>query len=499
MYTSPKSTIVILGEGVNSATFIGREYELGRLGDLLSKKVASVAVVRGRRRIGKSRLIVEFARKMTFYQFSGLAPDKDITAQHQRDEFIIQLSEQTGLPEVKVDDWSKVFLLLADKVKSGRVILLFDEITWMAQGDSAFLSKLKNAWDLHFSKNRKLILILCGSVSAWIEKNIINSTGFIGRISLDLILHELPLFYCNRLLEVLGFHRSAREKIIAVSLTGCIPWYLEQMNPKFSAEDNIKKLCFEPNALMLNEFNRVFHDLFGKRGEIYKRIVKLLVTHTLDYSALADKLNYPRGSALTDYLDELECAGYIKKESAWSLKTGRISKLRKYRLSDNYLRFYFKYILPKTDAINNGQYLKISIDHLPGWKTVLGLQFENLVLNNRDLVIKALGINPEDIIRDGPYFQRPTARQQGCQIDYLIQTKLNTLFACEIKFSNKIIANEIINQMKAKIVKLALPRSFAVLPVLIHFDGNSDGLITQEYFYQCIDFSEFFLEQGSVF
>jgi hypothetical protein len=47
-----------------------------------------------------------------------------------------------------------------------------------------FLGKLKNAWDLEFKKNPKLILVLCGSVSTWIEQNIIKNTGFFGRISL---------------------------------------------------------------------------------------------------------------------------------------------------------------------------------------------------------------------------------------------------------------------------------------------------------------------------
>ena len=132
--------------------FIGREYELERLNDLLHKKTASLVVINGRRRIGKSRLIEEFARDKPFFYFSGLAPDKHITAQDQRNEFSIQLSNQTTLPVVQLDDWSKLFQLLAEKVVSGRIILVFDEITWMAHDDPTFLSKLKNAWDIHLRK-----------------------------------------------------------------------------------------------------------------------------------------------------------------------------------------------------------------------------------------------------------------------------------------------------------------------------------------------------------
>ena len=124
----------------------------------------------------KSRLATEFAQGSAFHSFAGLAPEPGMTAQDQRNEFTLRLSHQTALPDVKLDDWSKIFMLLADKVKKGRVVLLFDEITWMAHGDPAFLSKLKNSWDLHFSQNPQLILILCGSVSAWIEKNIMQRT-----------------------------------------------------------------------------------------------------------------------------------------------------------------------------------------------------------------------------------------------------------------------------------------------------------------------------------
>ncbi len=476
--------------------FIGREEELNKLKTLLNKKTANLVVIRGRRRIGKSRLIKEFAQSThqssQFFQFSGLPPETGMTAQDQRNEFALQLSHQTGLPEVQLKDWTQLFMLLADKVKTGRVIILLDEITWMAHDDPTFLSKLKNAWDLYFSQNAKLILVLCGSVSAWIEKKIMHRTGFIGRISMSMVLRELSLFHSNQLLEALGFRHSAYEKMVYLSLTGCIPWYLEQINPKTSAENNIRSLCFEPDALMLQEFDRVFNDLFGRREEIYQKIVQTLVQKTMDYSTLSETIHYPRGSALSDYLGELESAGYIRKYATWLLSTGKISKLSQYRLSDNYLRFYFKYILPKMNEINKGRYTQISIDNLPGWKSMLGLQFENLVLNNRDLVIKALTINPEEILADDPYFQRPTLQQKGCQIDYLIQTRTKTLYVCEIKFSSQTLSSDIISSMKEKIAAISLPRGFAVLPVLIHFSELEENEAMQAYFYKIIHFGEFF-------
>ena len=185
-------------------SFVGRKIELEKLKGFFQKKTASLIVIRGRRRIGKSRLVEEFAKNFTFYSFAGLAPTPKTTAQSQRNEFSQQLSKQAKMPEMQVDDWSKLFYLLWEKVKTNRVILLFDEISWMGEKDPDFLGKLKNAWDLMFKKNPQLILILCGSASSWIEENILNNTGFLGRISYTLTLGELPLKECNHFGFVLG-------------------------------------------------------------------------------------------------------------------------------------------------------------------------------------------------------------------------------------------------------------------------------------------------------
>ena len=95
----------------NEELFIGRDRELAQLKAFYTKRSASIVVVKGRRSVGKSRLIAEFAKGKSFYDFIGLPPTEKTTAQSQRDEFARQLSRNTGLPEVQVDDWSKLFLL----------------------------------------------------------------------------------------------------------------------------------------------------------------------------------------------------------------------------------------------------------------------------------------------------------------------------------------------------------------------------------------------------
>lgn len=469
--------------------FVGRKEELERLSSLSKKKSSSLVVVRGRRRIGKSRLIEEFAKDKRFLTFAGIPPTSEINSQSQRDVFAEQLGRQIGLSGIVAQDWSTLFSLLARETSQGTVVILLDEISWMGSKDPSFLGKLKNAWDLEFKKNSQLILILCGSVSTWIEENIISSAAFFGRISLLLKLEELPLFSCHELLRVGGFRGSTYEVFKILGVTGGIPWYLEQIQPGLNADDNIRDLCFRREGILFNEFDNIFHDLFEKRSLIYQPIVETLANGPLEFNSICKVLNFSKSGTMSIYLDDLIESGFITRDYTWWVKTGKSSKLSHYRLSDNYLRFYLKYIAPNRDRILRNGFEEGFISSLPGWNSVMGLQFENLVLKNRRKIWDKLGIKPGDIIADNPYFQKQTSTKRGCQVDYLIQTRFNTLFACEIKFSINPVKSEILRENKDKLACITLPKRYSCWPVLIHVNGVSDSVQDSEYFSEIIDFS----------
>ena len=472
-------------------TFVGRNEALDKLKRLLRKKSASLAVIRGRRRIGKSRLVEEFARDLPFYSFTGLAPTEQTSADGQRKEFARQLQDKLDLPGIRSDDWGDLLTLLAKQTAKGRVIILLDEISWMGSLDPTFLGKLNIIWDEYFSKNPQLILILCGSVFSWIEKNIISSTSFFGRITQKVYLEELSLQECNQLLVAQGFKGSMVEKLMLLALTGGVPWYIELANPSLSAIENIKRLCFEKDGVLFDEFRQIFHDLFGKRSEIYKRIVRALSFGPAQYKDIVSALNYSSDGPLSEYLDELILSGYVEKDFTWSFKTGRESNLFQYRLSDNYLRFYLKYIEPNTQLVLKKRFSKVSLTSLPGWDAMMGFQFENLVLHNRSLILDRLKIEPTDITYDNPFFQRKTAKQPGCQIDYMIQTRFKTLYLCEIKFSSRPVTSHAIDEIKEKMKRLKCPKGFSIIPVLIHVNGFCPTIQEQDFFFDHIDYADF--------
>ena len=468
--------------------FVGRKEELERLSSLLKKKSASLAVVRGRRRIGKSRLIEEFAKGKRFFSFAGIPPEANVSEQAQRDVFAEQLGRQINLSGIAMQDWSSLFSLLFRHANSGPAIILLDEISWMGSKDPTFLGKLKNAWDLEFKKNPKLILILCGSVSTWIEENIISSTAFFGRISLFLKLEELPLHSCSELLRSRGFRGSPYEVFKILGVTGGIPWYLEQIQAGLNADDNIRNLCFRKDGMLFNEFDKIFHDLFERRSSIYRPIVEVLAGGSMDFGGICKALKISKSGTLSNYLDNLIESGFITRDYTF-LVGGKTSKLSKYRLSDNYLRFYLKHVAPNRDRIERGSFENLAIPSIAGWNAIMGLQFENLVLKNRKIIWEKLGIKSADITADNPYFQKKTSIKKGCQIDYLIQTRFNTLFACEIKFSVNPLKSDILREVKDKLDCLILPKRFSSWPVLIHVNGVNDSVQDSGYFSEIIDFS----------
>lgn len=467
--------------------FLGRKDELSRLSRLKRLKKASLVIIKGRRRVGKSTLVREFAQKKRFISLSGLPPAPGMTQQKQRDEFGDQLCVQLGLPRASFLTWSDAFRFLSAQIGNEEVVVLFDEISWMGGLDSSFLGSLKTWWDQEASLKPGLILILCGSISTWIEKNILCSTGFVGRISLVIHLKPLSIQESVSFLKKKGFSGSIYEMLKILSVTGGIPWYLDLIDPKVSADQNIYELCFEPASQLINEFQTIFHDLFERKGELYRKILQVLVDGMKTQQQIRELLKLEEGGTLSDHLKNIVAAGFISEHYQWSFKKGSTAKQKLYRLSDCFLRFQLKYVEPYRELIEQGSYRKAASGKLPGWDSIMGFQLESLLLMNREFLFSALGLDPSNIICDNPFIQTPTSRRKGCQIDYLIQTRLNSLILCEFKFSKNELSSSILKELKEKYETLSIPRGFGKAMALFHIGGVSPKIEESSLLYRVID------------
>ncbi|MBS0656282.1 MAG: AAA family ATPase [Verrucomicrobia bacterium] len=463
--------------------FIGRKKELEKLLQFKKKRTASLIVIHGRRRIGKSRLIEELAREFPkAYIFSGLPPEVHVNEEIQRKEFITQMQQQ-GIPRLGQDSWSDLFLDVANHSHKGPVLIALDEITWMGSADPAFLGKLKTAWDLHYKTNPQLMLVISGSNSMWIEENILNSTGFVGRISYRLKLDELPLSDCKKFFPP---EISAYEIFKVLSVIGGIPRYLEEIQPGLTAERNICDLCFDAGGLLFNEFTQLFSSLFSRRAGVYAALLDAMKEGAKSLKELSSTLGRQPGGDLVKYLKELQEAGFIQRYRQWKLADPNKGELYRYRISDNYTRFYLKFIAPRKAQIE-----QTGRAELPsGWLSMMGIQFESLVVNHHTELEQILKIPLNEIISSGPYFQTKTKLREGCQIDYLIQTRFDVLYVCEIRFSKKELGSDVVCEMQEKIARLARPSGMSIRPVLVHVNGVTDELLEKEYFAHIVNFSD---------
>ena len=318
-------------------------------------------------------------------------------------------------------------------------------------------------------------------------KNILKSTAFFGRINLSLTLEPLSIPESAEFLRKMGMKLSHYDTYKLLSIVGGIPWYLEQFNPQITANEKVKQLAFENNGLLVLEFDRIFHDLFNSKGTTYKKILDALKDGAKTLAEVREMIGFSHSGTLSQMMENLMIAGFVSKQSLWSFKTTKPLKQSLYRITDPYMRFYLKMIEPNLYKISMGGFQDMSLNELAGFEAHLGLQLEYLLIQNRSLILKAMGISSADIVADGPYRQSKTTTQAGCQIDYLVQTTTKNLFIAEFKFKKREVGNDIIHEMEDKTSALKVPRGFATVPVLFHLSGVSEPVATSSYFYRIVD------------
>jgi AAA+ ATPase superfamily predicted ATPase len=466
--------------------FFGRENELSKLLIEKNKGIASLSTVRGRRRIGKSRLIKEFSKSFDlFFEFQGLGPEEGGTNQTQLDYFKKLLSQQTNKREFLVKDWADALYDLSLEIpKNKTCLILLDEISWMGRHDKEFPAKLKSAWDRHFSSHKKLVMVLCGSVSSWIEKNILENADFLGRVSLDLQIEELLIPFCNKFFNG---KTGSYEKALTLSVTGGIPKYLEEISATQTIEQNIVRLCFTKSGFLYNEFKKIFSDIFGVRSKTYEKLIRICIEKKLSPSELAEAYGQTLNSDLSNAIHILEISGFLSRDYLFKTN-GEISNKSVLRLKDNYLRFYLKHIEPLQRKIEKGGVQITSIRDIKGIDAILGLQFENLMLANRSLIHRLIGIENNQIISSSPYIQKKDSTHKvGCQIDLLINTSIGVLFVCEFKFKKR-IGMEVAKEVEEKIKALKTPKRVSVRSVLVYEGELSHPEKMSDYFFKVIPF-----------
>ena len=386
--------------------------------------------------------------------------------------FADKLGAATNREIGPVANWRQAFGCLNEVIDDTEwTVVLLDEISWMGKYDPDFPGQLKSAWDSKLKKHDRLIVVVCGSVSAWISKNILKSAGFAGRFSRDIVLKELPISLCRQFWGVAADRIAAREILDVLSVTGGVPRYLEEIDPTLSADENIRRLCFRRDGTLFNDFEAIFNQVFGDECEVKRSVLEVLSEGPKTCSEIAKALGVRRGGSISESLNVLAESGFVAKDEGYNPETGKLARQGRYRICDNYTRFYLRYIKPHEIEILADRYSVTSLELLPEWNTWLGYQFENLVINNANELFDQLHLGGIPILSAAPYSKRGKkladgSHEPGLQIDLLVQTR-RSVCVVEVKRKNE-IDESVEKEVAEKLRRLPVPDGVSKRTALVY-------------------------------
>lgn len=460
--------------------FIGREFERQRIAQIDSMKRASILVVYGRRRVGKTELIEQVFRNRNLLKFEGLESGGQA---RQIQAFLDQLVQYVGDPlisKLSLANWSDAFQVLAKHTKEGRWTIFLDELQWMASYRKQLISELKFVWDNYFKQNPQLILVLCGSSPSFMVNRVIKSQALYNRSEFEIPLQELSIKETGSFLS--SQKRSLREVMDAYLNVGGIPEYLSYLNQESSVFLGLCKNSFTRGGFFSSEYERIFTSSLASNPD-YKKIIALLSQKRFaTREEIAKHLKTKSGGGLSDLLSNLETCGFIIKYSPFNL--AEQSHLTRFAVIDQYLQFYFKFIHPIHNRIQNGDFDKNpthAVNQLV-YQKWLGFSFERLCRKWHRLIAKQLGFEAVEY-KIGTYFNSATNKKSpGFQIDLVFDRKDNVSTICEIKYLTGKVSKKVIREFEEKLQSFPNPKKKTIQKVLITTEGEDPSLEREHYF-----------------
>lgn len=468
---------------------IGREQELEELNKDYDHPKSSLIVIYGRRRIGKSSLVQHYATEKPFLSFEAIEGE---TTPKQIEHFISQLLHQVDdefLPQITFTTWDQVFRYLTVKLKERKKndrkqVLFFDEFQWMAANQSSLVSLLKYFWDNEWKK-LKVQLILCGSIASFMINKVIKSKALYGRIDVEKVITELRPF---ELRQFLNKDRTLHEVLKYILIMGGVPKYFELIGRRESFEKNIQRMAFSGSGYLFNDYEKIFYGQF-REYKTYEKIIHFISEKPQALEAISRHLKMKSSGGIKRYLQNLEAARFIRSyKPIQKTKTSVV----KYKIFDEYLIFYFRFIQPhrkeiEGDIKNNVFLKKVK----PTWSPWLGIAFENFCLKYNTVICEALGVR-DLVVEVGPYFERKSP--EGFQIDLLIKRTDHTWTLCECKYYDKLVGVEAIKEFQKKMSLVDIPRGISVEKVLITVNGADSSVRKLEYFDRILSIEDLFIK-----
>jgi len=322
--------------------FVNRERELAFLNSLIARQhpgPAQLVLMYGRRRIGKTVLLLTWAQRSGL-PFIYWAAEKDPAALQRRKLYarILGISMQQAPIFATWDEfWDAAAAVLQGQPR----ILILDELPYAAEADPAMLSALQHAWDHHLKKS-DLVMVLCGSHVRTMETLITHQSPLFGRMTGQWLLEPLEFSALSLFFPTW----SLEERIALYGIVGGVPAYLEWLDPQRSLVENVWNVILAPGSMFVAEPQFLLYDEV-RDPQTYLAILKAIGrgNHTLKDISNASLVGKTHLSA---YLATLQSLRLVERRLPATISPARRRKSRqgRYHFTDPYFRFYFRFIDP---------------------------------------------------------------------------------------------------------------------------------------------------------
>lgn len=421
--------------------FLGREKEILDLEKEYARDGGFV-VIYGRRRIGKTTLIKQFIKSKTAFYFLAT---KEVESQSMK-RFAGVIARTTGnsvMQKAAFSDWLDLFQAVADYKPNEKKVLVIDEFPYLVKVNDSFPSILQNAWD-EILKDSNVMLILCGSLISMMKKHALSyESPLYGRRTAQMRIAPLPFttVYEN---QKLSFEEAAEQ----YSITGGVPKYMEFFSDGQPLYEQIKENVLSKNGFLYEEPNFLLTDEVQVPTN-YFSIIKVIADGNHKLGTIAGILCLET-SALTPYLKTLSELGFIEKQVPVTEKNAEKTRKGLYFISDNFLRFWFRYVYPYKGELELDN-TQISLDELDKdfKEKFVAFAYEDICkeIFARLCSDKAIDFTPSKI---GSYWLND--KSGNTQIDVMaVDTVNKRLFAGECKYHNQPIDADVYFELVKKV------------------------------------------------
>jgi AAA+ ATPase superfamily predicted ATPase len=320
--------------------FVNRHQEMARLNKLARQREGGVAVVWGRRRVGKTRLLLEWAQKHRGVYYTA----DESAATIQRKYFAMAIEEALpGFSSVDYPDWKTLFSKLANEAihTKWRGPIVIDELPYLISSSPELPSILQAFVDKE-AKRAKLILVLCGSSQHMMQGAILESSApLYGRADEILKLGPISPFYMKEALKL----KNPSEIIANYAIWGGIPRYWELVEKNGGHfTDKIDKLVLDPISPLNEEPNRLLLDEIPPAINL-KPILDAIGLGAHRLSEVAARIGQPATSLMRP-IQKLIDLDLIQREIPFGSDAVN-SKRTLYKIKDPFMRFWFEVVAPR--------------------------------------------------------------------------------------------------------------------------------------------------------